>query len=183
MKKKIKIILIGLPSSGKTQIGSSLAQILSFEFYDTDSLIIEKCNKNENKVYATIQEVFSFLGEKNFRFLEKQTIKELFESKNNIDAVISTGGGVIIDKDNRTILKEKGFVIFINTPINIIKSRIQSQPERPLIGKNISSRLDKLDSERRLIMENLAHVIIDGSGSVEHICSEIISQLDLNNSK
>ena len=183
MKQKKKIILIGLPSSGKTQIGTTLAQILSYEFYDTDSLIIEKCNEKENRVYTTIQEVFSFLGEKNFRDLEKLTIKDFFESKNNINAVISTGGGVIIDKDNRTILKDKGIIIFINTPINIIKSRIQSQPERPLIGKNISSRLDQLDSERKPIMESLAHVIIDGSGSVEDICSEIISQLDLNSSK
>lgn len=171
------LILIGLPSSGKTRIGKKLAKKLSFEFFDTDEIIIQKYNKEESVTVTTIQDVFSLLGQKNFRELEKQIVKDLLSKKSKFNSVISTGGGAILDSENTDSMKEKGLIIYIDTPLAVIKERIASQPERPNIGKDISSRLDQLLNERGSIMENLADIIVDGNKSVSDICRTIISHL------
>ncbi len=169
------IILIGMPSSGKSEIGRCLAQKLKYGYVDTDSLLIDYYTKN-NKHITTIQECFTVLGEKEFRNLEKKLIRELFELKTQKSLVISTGGGAIIDPDNRNTFKSNGVIVFIDTPLSLIKSRIQAQPERPLIGTNVLERLDQLNTDRRPIMEQIADIKVDGTGSVDEICTKIISQ-------
>lgn len=169
------LILIGLPSSGKSAIGQLLAQKLEYKYVDTDSLIISYCTKNNENI-TTVQECFTNLGEKEFRDREKKLIRELFENESEKSLVISTGGGAIIDPENRNIFKANGVIIFIDTPLEIIKSRIQVQPERPLIGKNILAKLDQLNAERRSIMEKLADVRVDGNGSADEVCTKIIAQ-------
>ena len=170
------IILIGLPSSGKSEIGLLLAQKLGYDFTDSDSLIIDHC-KDKSKNVQTIQQCFSILGEKEFRNLEKKKIKELFQTKEQKFSVISTGGGAIIDSDNRKIFKSMGTIVFIDTPLLVIKSRIQSQSERPLFGTNILERLNQLNSERRPIMLEIADITVDGEDSADEVCTKIISQL------
>lgn len=169
------IILIGLPSSGKSEVGRFLAQKLKYKYIDTDSLIIGYCIKDNDNI-TTIQQCFTALGENEFRKLEKKLIKEIFDTKTQKSLVISTGGGAIIDPDNRNTFKANGTIVFIDTPLSIIKSRIQEQPERPLIGKNKLERLDQLNADRRPIMENIADIRVDGNASMNEICSKIISQ-------
>lgn len=172
-----RIFFIGLPSSGKSRIGSELAKKLRWDYFDTDKLIIDECNKKFD-TFGTIQECYTFLGEEKFRKLEKQILRGLIEKTSSESSIISTGGGVILDTDNRSIIKQNGIVIFLNTPIDTIRKRLFSQKERPLFkGKSIEERLNELQSERLPIMKEMADFVIEVTGSVDETCLLIISKL------
>lgn len=115
---KLNIVLIGLPGVGKTTLGKLVAEQFNKEFVDMDSLIVNKEN-------MSIQEIFDKYGEAYFRNLESNLCKEL-ESKNNL--VISTGGGVILNKENVKSLAKNGLIIFLDKDLDLFTL----SDERPL---------------------------------------------------
>lgn len=130
----MRIYLIGMPGVGKTTIGSLLAEKINYSFIDLDSFI-------EKKSMMFIDEIFSSYGEKYFRALEANCLEEV--SKLN-DVVISCGGGIIENIDNKKIMN--GFVIYLESSLDEIKKRIEGQNIiRPLLEAN---RLENLYSKR-----------------------------------
>ena len=115
---KLNIVLIGLPGVGKTTLGKLVAEQFNKEFVDMDSLIVNKEN-------MSIKEIFDKYGEAYFRNLESNLCKEL-ESKNNL--VISTGGGVILNKENVKSLAKNGLIIFLDKDLDLFTL----SDERPL---------------------------------------------------
>ncbi|MBR5314448.1 MAG: shikimate 5-dehydrogenase, partial [Clostridia bacterium] len=115
---KRNVVLTGMPGSGKSTIGKNLAQELSYDFYDTDVLIVKKYGK-------TIPEIFAEIGEKGFRKLESEVV---FEISSVQGAVIATGGGVILNEENVDMLRENGIIYFIDRDIN----SIVATSDRPL---------------------------------------------------
>ena len=115
---KLNIVLIGLPGVGKTTLGKLVAEQFNKEFVDMDSLIVNKEN-------MSIKEIFDRYGEAYFRNLESNLCKEL-ESKNNL--VISTGGGVILNKENVKSLAKNGLIIFLDKELDLFTL----SDERPL---------------------------------------------------
>ena len=92
--------------------------------------------------------------------------------------IISTGGGIILDPDNRSLIKKNGIVIFLNTPLEILKRRLEKQKERPLFkGKSLESKIQELQTERLSLLEKMADITIEASGSVDEICLLILSKL------
>lgn len=175
--KENRIFFIGLPSSGKSKIGSVLAKKMRLNFFDTDDLIIKKCNRDFG-FFGTIQECYSFLGEKKFRETEKQILQDLIKDSLLETLIISTGGGIILDPDNRSLIKNNGIVVFLNTPLEIIKKRLDQQKERPLFkGKSIDSRIEELQTQRLPLMKVMADITIEETGSIDEICLLIISKL------
>ena len=136
----MNIILIGFKNSGKTTIGRKLAQDLSYSFIDTDEKLEEKYQGffQEKK---SIREIYNLLGENKFRSLETET---LFSLGDFTKSVVATGGGTILSLENRVFFKEKGIVIFLDTPLEIIKQRLQKQSS-PLFSKQ---SIDSLYQER-----------------------------------
>ena len=110
--------MIGLPGVGKTTLGKLVAEQFNKEFVDMDSLIVNKEN-------MSIKEIFDKYGEAYFRNLESNLCKEL-ESKNNL--VISTGGGVILNKENIKSLAKNGLIIFLDKDFDLFTL----SDERPL---------------------------------------------------
>ncbi len=106
--KKRNIVLTGMPGSGKTSIGKVLSKITGKKFIDTDDLIVEKQG-------MPITEIFKRFGEKFFRDLEDEVIKEV--SLNN-DIIISTGGGAILRNENITNLKHNGVIFFLDRELS-----------------------------------------------------------------
>jgi len=106
LAKKQNITLIGMPSSGKTTIGKLLAEITGKEFIDTDELIVQK--------YGDIPKIFAEFGEEKFREYETEIIREV-SSKTN--AIISTGGGAVLRKENIVLLKQNSKIVFIDRDI------------------------------------------------------------------
>ena len=162
--KKLKfdmenIILIGMPSSGKTTMGKMLAEKLNRKFFDIDKLIEE-----EGK---TIPEIFEEKGEEYFRGLESKVLEDI--SKEN-GLVIASGGGTPLRKENRDYILQNSLVIYLKRDLENLETS-----GRPL-SKNLED-LKKLYSERKGIYEDLAqikiHVIEDKKENLNLILKEV----------
>ena len=118
------IFLIGMMGSGKSSVAPLLSKKINMPYIDTDKDLISIFDE-------TIEDVFNKLTEEKFRLLESTYFIEHTKQKQHIYA---TGGGIILKKENRKILKN-GFTILLDTPINVIMQRLQSNKSkhRPLI--------------------------------------------------
>lgn len=151
LKEKQNLVLIGMPSCGKTTLGKSLAKDLSMDFVDSDELIVKKTG-------MTIPEIFETKGEKGFREIESEIIAEISLKQNT---VIATGGGAVLNRKNIRLLKSNGVVIFIDRPLKMLVTT----SDRPLSADK--DLLKKRYAERYDIYCESADKKIDGSGSIE----------------
>lgn len=156
-KSKMNIVLIGMPSSGKTTVGKHLSEKLSKSFVDTDDLIVGTEKKS-------IPDIFKAQGEAEFRNIEKKIIYDI--SKENAK-VIATGGGAIFFKENIQNLKGNGRVYFINRPLE----QLITTNDRPLSSSR--EALKQRYKERYSIYIDSADVVIDGSGTVDEVAKRI----------
>ncbi|MCC0684466.1 shikimate kinase [Clostridioides sp. ZZV14-6345] len=166
-KVKEKLILIGMPGSGKTTIGKLLAQEYNCSFCDMDDYISQISQKS-------ITELFSE-GEGVFRDYETQACKELSISDKT---VVSTGGGVIKKNVNMDILKETGIIVFINRPIQRILEDININ-SRPLL-KNGKDRLYNLYNERINLYKRFSDIEILNDKSLNNAVYNITNEISKN---
>ena len=109
MRQKENVVLIGMPSSGKSTVGRLLAAHMGREFVDTDDLIVQTAGRS-------IPEIFSEAGETAFREIESQVIREQVSQKNA--TVIATGGGAILREENLDALRRNGRLYFLDRPLS-----------------------------------------------------------------
>lgn len=112
--RKRNVVLIGFMGCGKSTVGARLAEMLEFQFVDTDTLIEERAGK-------TIPEIFDECGEGGFRELESAALRSAAETTFQ---VISTGGGIVTVPENASLLKEAGFVVWLNASADAIAARV-----------------------------------------------------------
>lgn len=111
--------------AGKTTLGRRLAGKLNYKFYDTDQYF-------EEKYHFSIYNFFEFFGEKKFREMEKEILKELIEDQDN--AVISTGGGAACFFDNMDVMNNAGVTVYVKLHANSLKHRLlRSKRRRPAV--------------------------------------------------
>ena len=120
--KGVNLFLIGMMGSGKTTTGRCLAQTLGYQFFDTDQLI-------EQLADQTIDEIFAESGEARFRKLETQVLSELSSYRR---LVISTGGGIILNKMNWSYLQH-GLIVWLDVDVESLWERLQDDHTRPLL--------------------------------------------------
>ena len=143
--------------SGKTTIGLRLAKELSMPFFDSDQ-VIEKRNG------VTIATIFDIEGEEGFRLREMEVIDELTQMTG---IVLSTGGGVVIKKENRLHLKERGFVVYLKASAECILKRTSRDKKRPLLqGENPKQKIIDLLNERNHLYEEIADLTINTDNCV-----------------
>ncbi len=150
LASKENIILTGMPGSGKSTVGK-LLDIEGFTFVDTDEEIEKRCG-------CSAKELINQKGEKYFRDLEAEVIKDV-SSKGC--RVISTGGGVVLRKENINALKRNGKLFFINAD----PDRLCPTDSRPL--SDTTEKLKKLYDERIDIYKNTADVIVPDMATPE----------------
>lgn len=149
LKEKQNLVLIGMPSSGKTTVGRKVAELLGKTFVDSDIEITKEAN-------TTIPEIFKKFGEAHFRRLETQAIREISARQ---CLVIATGGGAVLNPENIKYLKQNGVVIFLNRSLeNLITT-----DDRPLSSSR--EKLEKLYAERYNLYLNAADIVIDADNS------------------
>ncbi len=156
---KENIVLTGMPGSGKSTVGR-LLNIDGFEFIDTDAEIEKRCG-------CTIKELISDKGEKYFRDLESEVIREVSSESCRI---LSTGGGAILREENVRCLKRNGKLFFLNADIR----RLQATEDRPL--SDTYEKLAKLYAERMNIYRATADVIVPDLDTPEAEAEYIISK-------
>ena len=166
------IILIGPMGSGKSTIGNIIARRLHREFQDSDHYI-------ENRTGVDIGRIFDIEGEQGFRDRESNALNELL-SKNN--RVIATGGGSVLRKENQKLLKQKGYIVFLDTSVNQQMQRLRRDKKRPLLQtENPRERLEALFAERRPIYLDLADLAVKTDKRMaRRLAADIIKQLPDN---
>jgi len=158
---KVNLILIGLPTSGKTKICKEMKSILNNKerkgFFDTDE-IIEKATK------MSIAEIFNQYGENEFRKLEAEVCKPLSKYEGSI---ISTGGGLVMNQRNYKTLAKNGFFIYIK---KTEFSDYVPDKKRPLV--KCEADLKRLYRLRNPIYERIADITISSSKTAKEIIQE-----------
>jgi shikimate kinase len=146
------IFLVGLMGSGKTTIGKELARALGKEFVDSDQEI-------ERRTGATIPLIFELEGEAGFRARERQVIDDLTRRDN---IVLATGGGAVLDPENRKHLAARGYVVYLRASVDQLHKRTRKDPHRPLLKTaDPQERLRDLTKQRGALYEEVADVALD----------------------
>ena len=160
-----RIILIGPMGSGKTTIGKSLAQKLSLEFRDTDSVI-------EQREQKTVSQIFIEDGEDTFRAIEKEVLKEELQGS---DTVLALGGGAPISTEAQSALLASGsHVVYLDISLANVAPRIGFNRDRPLLLNNPRGQWQTLMEARRPIYESVADTVVDVNKRSQ---SEIVAQI------
>lgn len=173
MKKKLpNIFLIGPSGAGKSTVGQELATVLKMDFYDSDRVIEEKAG-------VSISWIFDVEGENGFRKREIKVLQELTELPN---VVIATGGGAILQPENRTMLAARGLVIYLKATVDQQLERIHRKDHRPLLQvKNVEEKLLEMREERQPLYEDIADVTFNtDSHSIKILVKEICDYLVSN---
>ena len=157
VKQKQNIVLVGMPSSGKTTIGKQLANELNMQFVDTDKEIEKVSGK-------TIPEIFEEFGEGGFRDIESQVIADV-SSRQNV--VIATGGGAILREQNVMLLKGNGKIYFVDRPLPLLITT----DDRPLSSNR--DDLIKRYNERYDIYCSVAYKKIINDGDINNVITAI----------
>lgn len=164
----MNIILCGMMGAGKTTIGIKIAEITSLRWYDTDGLIVDK--------YGKISDIFEYYGEVYFRKIETGIVKELAQKDG---LIISTGGGLVLKKENNELLQKNGKIVFLRATIDTLAKRLNVDGTRPLLENStegIRDRLSRLLEERSPIYQQVADYVVDVDGKTpEEIAKEIVA--------
>ncbi|MDQ0337679.1 shikimate kinase [Caldalkalibacillus uzonensis] len=165
----------GFMGAGKSTIGRALAQRYAWKWIDSDTEI-------EKQAKLTIPDIFQRYGESYFRQLETQFLEDLWHQvQRNQPAsellVITTGGGMPIQEENRRWLKKLGISIYLHVPFDTIVDRLKRDSQRPLWdGTQLEAM--KCKYEARLPYYRQADVIIETQGkSVEEIVQDIAAAI------
>ncbi len=165
------ISLVGLPGSGKSTVGRQLARRLQLPFFDSDHVI-------EERLGCSIRVAFARDGEESFRNLEESVLDELTQIPR---AVVSTGGGAVLRQATRQRLRERGYVVYLNSSPDEIARRLKHDATRPLLQVDDPlARLRDLYAARDSLYRETAHFAIEtGRPSVGTVVNMIVMQLEL----
>ena len=165
INQKGNIILIGPMGSGKTSTGRMLAKEMGYAFADTDEEVTKRTG-------VSIAYIFDVEGEEGFRKREYLALKECLNDNNK---VLSTGGGIVLSKENRDLLQDRGTVVYLQTSIRFQVKRTASTNNRPLLqNKDPEETLEKLMLTRAPLYEEIADItIMTDNKSLQEMSKEI----------
>lgn len=169
MNKPGSLFLTGPMGAGKSTIGRQLAKQLGMPFYDSDHEI-------ESRTGVDIPLIFELEGEAGFRKREAAIIDELTALP---DIVLATGGGAILDPQNREHLKSRGLVVYLHATVNQQLRRTRKDRNRPLLQtENPREKLEELFAIRDPLYRETAGLIIETDGMrVRDVVKKIMQRL------
>ena len=174
MNKQLKVVLVGLPGSGKSTFGRQLAKEMDFPFLDLDQLI-------EERYQLKISEIFLKHGEGTFRDWESLVLKDTL--KQDRAFILASGGGTPCFNDNMDLINAEAISVYLDVPLGSISSRLQTSKaqQRPLFqGLDQGELTLKLKSllVSREYFYNQAKIKLSGEDfSAELLLVELISRL------
>jgi len=167
----MRLFIIGPMASGKSLLGRKLSEYLDLPYVDTDKEI-------EFRAGAEISWIFEKEGEEGFRDRESAILKESSELESFI---ISTGGGAILRNENRELMRSRGKLIYLETPIEIQLSRTLNDKTRPLIENADKEEVfSALSKERTPIYEELSDIKVPFKDrSKDELLSTVLKLLEI----
>ena len=171
MHNQKNIFLIGLMGTGKTTVGRQLARKLKMNFYDSDRVI-------EERTGVDIPLIFEKEGEAGFRKREVDIIDELTQRQG---IILATGGGAVLDAENRNHLINRGTVFYLKSNLNTLIERTSKDKSRPLLQADepVEIILKRLLEERGPLYEETADYIIEtANNSIHGVIQAIIKSLE-----
>ncbi|GLC88721.1 shikimate kinase [Lysinibacillus piscis] len=161
-----KIYLVGFMGSGKSVLGRRLSYLLKIPYYDMDHEIVRQQG-------MTIPQIFEKYGEARFREIETEFLKTFRDEA----CIISTGGGVAINAENRTIMRRSGLVFFLDATFEDVYTRIQHDTNRPIVQSSTKEELYKLFQYRRKFYREVGHIQVLTEGrSLRQILDYLVFQ-------
>ena len=165
MNPSANLVLVGPMGAGKTSIGRRLAERFNLPFVDADREI-------EAHTGATVATIFECEGESGFRLRERTLLAALLHGSGH---VIATGGGAVLDPDNRRLLREHGFVVHLHADVAAQLARLVRDRTRPLLQREDREEvLQALARNRAPLYAEVADLYYDTS---RQSCSEAAGQL------
>lgn len=156
----LPIVLVGPMGAGKSRVGARLAASVGAPFVDTDQRIVER--------YGPIDEIFATEGEEHFRTIEREVVAGALRE----EAVVSLGGGAVLDADTRHDLAALP-VVWLKVSAEAVAPRLTGG-NRPLLADGGLDRWIRIRDERRPLYEQVAGLAIDTSRrSVARIVDQI----------
>ena len=155
MNPASNLILVGPMGAGKTSVGRRLAQLFGLRFVDADQAVVERSG-------AAIATIFEHVGERGFREREKAALGELLDGEG---VLVSTGGGAVLDPDNRQRMRQRGFVVHLQVSVESQLRRLGRDRSRPLLQHGDPEQvLRALASVREPLYAEIADLALDTDG-------------------
>lgn len=158
--------LVGMMGSGKTASGKLAASRLGVPFGDTDEIVAERMG-------CSVAQLWGTLGEATFRDMEKLALSKMA----GIEGIVATGGGVVLDEDNRRIMSESQMVVWLEASPTVLEMRLDSTVDRPgLVSSELGSvefLTELLDQRLPLYAEVASHRILTDSIDAGAVATEI----------
>ncbi len=153
---------------GKSAVGRNLAKRLRRRFIDLDRLI-------EKAEGMKVREIFAQKGEPYFRQVEKQVLREVLRQSSQ---VIATGGGIVMDDENLTLLREQTLLIGLTASTEALLGRVGKNAKRPLLkGGDLRERMEELLKQRENHYAQ-AHMTFDTGGlSIDQVVEKILQSI------
>ncbi|MBL4782442.1 MAG: shikimate kinase [Porticoccaceae bacterium] len=168
MSELAPVFLVGPMGAGKTTIGRHLARLLGKSFVDLDLEIEKSCG-------ADIAWIFDVEGEAGFRKREAAMLGEV-ASRNNM--VIATGGGVVLDRENRELLKRNGTVVYLSVDAKVLFKRMQQDTKRPLLQvEDKEAMIEGIVKEREPLYREIADIVFDGHKKTPVVAAQELASL------
>jgi len=159
------VFLIGPMGSGKTAVGKHLARLMRAPFRDSDAEV-------ESRTGVDISYIFSREGEAGFRVREREVLEDITRES---PIVLATGGGAILLEENRKVLQERGFVVYLRTSLEQQAERVRQGRNRPLLHDvDPLTKLTELMQVRAPLYESLADFSVATDGRKVHTVADSI---------
>lgn len=151
---------------GKTSVGRALSSRLGCDFVDLDEAVVSEAG-------ASVKDIFSSRGEPAFRLLESQALARIAA---RAGVVVSTGGGAVIARQNRTLMRQSGYIVNLTASVETIAARLSGDSERPLLQGDASAERIRLMLEGREQFYADADLRIDTTAkTVQAVVAEILA--------
>lgn len=151
------LVLVGFMGCGKSTIGRILGEKLNYPLQDTDDMI-------EAQQGRKISDIFETDGQPAFREMETQLLHDLIDGKTHKN-IISTGGGIITTPGNIDLLKQLGYVVWLDARVETVLERTSRNSNRPLLQtENPAETIRQLSEERRPLYQAASHLRIETDG-------------------
>ncbi len=161
------LVLVGMMGSGKTTVGTRLADRLGWPFIDSDAAV-------EARTGRTVREIFEAEGEAAYRGLESEVLTDALAREK--PAVIAAAGGAVLDPTNRVRIRAGGLVVWLRADPAVLAGRVAGADHRPLLADDPAGVLARLAEARRALYGEVADVVVEvGGRSIDEVVDEVLA--------